>query len=113
MFTHVFPETAVFKLKWSYELHQRWSWCLNTEKYHQNLIHHVIPSGQHLIGPDFIFRHNNDHKHTTNAVKHTWIENHTMDTIPETVGLQEIKKTPKFRKKFQEMALMHVKSDFR
>ena len=32
----------------------------------QNLIHHAVPSGTGLIGPKFIFQHDNDPKHTQN-----------------------------------------------
>ena len=41
---------------------------IDAEKYRQILIHHAVPSGTRLIGPKFIFQHDNDPKHTANKV---------------------------------------------
>ena len=48
------------------------------EKYRQVLIHHAIPSGKRLIENGFIFQHDNDPKHTANAVK-SYLERKTAD----------------------------------
>ena len=42
------------------------------------LIHHAIPSGQRLIGNGFVCQHDNDPKHTANAVK-SYLERKTAD----------------------------------
>ena len=41
---------------------------MNAEKYRQILIHHAVPSGRRLVGPNFIFQHDNDPKHTAKKV---------------------------------------------
>ena len=51
---------------------------MNAEKYRQVLIHHAIPTGKRLIGNGFIFQHDNDPKHTANAVK-SYLERKTAD----------------------------------
>lgn len=51
---------------------------MNVEKYRQVLICHAIPSGKCLIGNDFIFQHDNNPKHTANAVK-SYLERKTAD----------------------------------
>ncbi|KAJ7341846.1 hypothetical protein JRQ81_007372, partial [Phrynocephalus forsythii] len=74
---------------------------MNAENYrqviiHQVLIHHVIPSGRCPIGNNFIFQHENDSKHTANAVKSylaTKIAVKTlavMDWPPQSSGLNII-----------------------
>ena len=40
---------------------------MNAEKYRQTLIHHAVPSGRRLVGPNFIFQH--DPKHTAMKAK--------------------------------------------
>ncbi len=42
------------------------------------LICHAIPSGKCLIGNDFIFQHDNNPKHTANAVE-SYLERKTAD----------------------------------
>ncbi len=51
---------------------------MKVEKYRQVLICHAIPSGKCLIGNDFIFQHDNNPKHTANAVK-SYLERKTAD----------------------------------
>ena len=50
---------------------------INAENYRQVLIHNAINSGKHLIG-SFIFQHDNNPKHTANAVK-SYLEWKTAD----------------------------------
>jgi len=42
---------------------------MNADKYKQILIHHGIPSGNRLIGDNFVFQHDNDSKYTSNVLK--------------------------------------------
>ena len=51
---------------------------MNSEKHRQVLIHNAIPSGKRLIGNGFIFQHDNNSKHTANAVK-SYLERKTAD----------------------------------
>ena len=53
---------------------------MNAEKYRHVLIHHAIPSGKGLSGNGFIFQHDDDPKHTANAVK-SYLERKTADKI--------------------------------
>ena len=39
------------------------------EKYRQILIHHALPPGRQSVGPNFVFQHDNDRKHTAKKVK--------------------------------------------
>ena len=41
---------------------------MNAEKHRQVLIYHAVPSGRRLVGPNFIFQHDNDPKHTAKKV---------------------------------------------
>lgn len=41
---------------------------MNTEKYCQVFIHHVILTTKHLIGNGLSFQHDNDANHTADAV---------------------------------------------
>ena len=41
---------------------------MNADEYRQVLIHHAVPSGKFLTGNGFIFQHDNDPRHTANAV---------------------------------------------
>ena len=41
----------------------------NVEKHRQILIQHTILSGRQLVGPNLIFQHDNDPKHTAKKVK--------------------------------------------
>lgn len=47
---------------------------------------HAI-AAKHLIGCSFIFQHDNDPKNAANAVKHTWIEKHTVQGNKPRIGL--------------------------
>lgn len=40
----------------------------NVKKHNQLLIYHAIPFGKHLIGSKFMCQHDNEPKHTDNAV---------------------------------------------
>ena len=42
---------------------------MNAEKHRQILIYHAVPYGMRLVGPNFIFQHYNDPKHTAKKVK--------------------------------------------
>ena len=42
---------------------------MNAENHRQILMYHAVPSGWRLVGPIFIFQHDNDPKHTAKKVK--------------------------------------------
>ena len=42
---------------------------MNAEKHRQILIHHAVPYSRWLVGPNFIFQHDNDPRLTAKKMK--------------------------------------------
>lgn len=61
---------------------------MSTEKYHQIFTHHAVPPGKHQIGNGLIFQYENDptDEHAVNAVKHIWIEKHSLEVPGPGLG---------------------------
>ena len=54
---------------------------MNAENHRKILIHHAVPSGRRLVGPIFIFQHDNDPKQTAKKVKIIYKEKKIKDNF--------------------------------
>lgn len=60
-----------------------------TQKYCQTFVLHPVKNGKHLTGNGFILQHDNNLKHTANAVKANLKEKHIMKQYQSWIGSEQ------------------------